>query len=257
MPDFLHLIADVFTTVENALLPPPNQPKPPAALNTAVQLTLGQLYYYDVQHKLQMCGFQFNPTELERSRDINYTRSRTGNINEERGDLGRDALKRKQTRKPEPWVMSLTLRFDAAYGKLLGSQPSPPPIGFPVPATPGGSRFNANAPYDPVTAGYRDELDRIEDTIHFFEKMVEPVPFEKENEQMANADETPPPPYVWLALGPRAWQCAVRSVRIKEDDYTITMRPRRFEVTLNLEIIIIIPQNLNQQWSARSSPPNQ
>src|SRR5581483_8462721 len=134
MPDLFHVVADVITTLRNELLPPPpdNQPKPAPALNTVVPLTLGQLYYYDAECKLQMCGFQFNPTELERSRDINYTRSRTGNINEEQGEQGRNSIKRKQTRKPDPWVMSLTLRFDAAYGKLLGSRPSPPPIGFPA-----------------------------------------------------------------------------------------------------------------------------
>ena len=216
----------------------------PTKLGTAVQLTVGQLLYHDINGKPQQCAFQFNPTEVERSRSISYTRSRTGNIIEERHVGGRDAAKRKQTRKPDPWEMSLSLRFDAAYGAGIGTVPSPLPDTTAKAATPGADEpTEPKEPYNRVNATYERELERIEDTIRFFEQLAENKPFISENEKVANADETPPPPYMLLALGKRMWQCAAKSVRIKEEDYTPDLRPRRFEVTLSLEVIETTLQN--------------
>src|SRR5436305_1765427 len=84
-------------------------PEPPTAtnrgpLNTDVKLTMGMLFYRDRDQDRtpHHCLFQFNPTELERSRSIAFTRSPTGNTLEEPRVGGRNSAKRKQTRKPEP-----------------------------------------------------------------------------------------------------------------------------------------------------------
>src|SRR3954470_10556528 len=75
----------------------------PGPLNTVVKLTMGQLFYRDASGEAKHCLFQFNPTEMERSRNIASTRSRTGNTREEPSVGTRNSAKRKQTRKPEPW----------------------------------------------------------------------------------------------------------------------------------------------------------
>jgi hypothetical protein len=217
-------------------------------LNLYVQLVMGQLYYHDHQGNPQQCDFQFNPTEIERSRSVSYTRSRTGNVIEERHVGGRDRAKRKQTRKPDAWEMSLTLRFDAAYGAQAGMK-SPPIKDESAKATkpPVNQATNPQATYDPMTASYQDELDRVARAMKFFELMAESAPFVSENEKTANADETPPPPYVTLALGKRMWLCSVKTVRIKEDDFTPMMETRRFEATLSLEVYETTVQNEQQK----------
>jgi hypothetical protein len=209
--------------------------KPGETLSTVVPLSVGQLFYRDTHRKPHYCVFQFNPTELERTRNIAYTRSRTGNTLEEPRVGGRNAAKRKQTRKLEPWTMSVTLRFDAAYGMDSWTLPSPLPTFINDPSPP--------PPFNSATANYIDQIDRIDRTMRFFEQIVEAEPFVSENENIANADETPPPPYVVLAFGPRSWQCALKSVRIKEEDYTPDLYLRRFEATLSLEVIEIAPPN--------------
>lgn len=220
----------------------PDAPTSPPALNTSVNLVMGQLFYRDAQRNPQHCVFQFNPTEIERSRTISFTRSRTGNILEEPRGQGRNHAKRKQTRKPDPWEMSVTLRFDAAYGMAVGNTQSPLPRTVQTPSLP--ARFTSATPDFNASSSFKEQLRRITRTIQFFEALAEPGPFVTENERVANADETPPPPYVVLAFGERAWHCAVKSVRIKEEDYTPYLYPRRFEVTLSLEIIETTRQNL-------------
>jgi hypothetical protein len=211
-------------------------------LNTAVTLTMGQLFYRDSQGKPHRCLFQFNPTELERSRTINVTRSPTGNTNEEPRVGGRNSAKRKQTRKPAEWEMAVTLRFDAAYGKLAWTQQSPLRPTEHTGNLP--QAFTDEDPvFNPLAKSFKDEIENIRQTIEFFEKIAHAQPWENENESPGNADETPPPPYVMLAFGQRAWECAVKSVRIKELDHTPDLYPRRFEVSLNLEIILTVPQN--------------
>jgi len=211
-------------------------------LNSDVTLTMGQLFYRDAKRRPQHCVFQFNPTEIERSRNISFTRSRTGNTLEEPRAGGRNAAKRKQTRKPDPWEMSVTLRFDAGYGLISWTQQSPLPK-IPQTAELPEDFTDTEMTFNPASASFKDEIERIDRTIQFFEQIAEPQPFVSENEKLANADETPPPPYVILAFGQRAFQCAVKSVRIKEEDYTYDLSPRRFEVTLSLEIIETTRQN--------------
>lgn len=203
-------------------------------LNTSVTLTVGQLFYWDSAGKPHSCVFQFNPTELERSRTIRFTRSPTGNTLEEPGAGPRNQAKRKFTRKPEPWTMTLALRFDAGYGTITNAASSPLP---PLPAQPPD-------PPPPRPVSFKGEIERVAAAMQFFEALVEPGPFVSENENAANADETPPPPRVVLAYGTRSWLCAVKSCTIKEQDYTIDLYPRRFEVTLGLEIIETLSQNL-------------
>ncbi|HEX3765602.1 MAG TPA: hypothetical protein VHW23_43200 [Kofleriaceae bacterium] len=231
-------------------VPPPSTPGQFPTLNTAVSLTVGQLFYRDAKGNPQQCMFQFNPTEMERSRNIAFTRSRTGNILEEPRVGGRNSAKRKQTRKPESWDMSVTLRFDAAYGMVAWTQHSP------LPKTPATAALPADPAVDtptfnPLAAKFKTEIQRIDNTIQFFEQIAEPQPFVSEHEKIANAEETPPPPYVTLAFGQRAWQCAVKSVRIKEEDYTPDLYPRRFEVTLSLEIIETVRQNADGKGTRR------
>lgn len=208
-------------------------------LNTAVTLTMGMLFYRDndKQHTTHSCPFQFNPTEIERSRNIAFTRSQTGNTREEPHVGGRNSAKRKQTRKLEPWTMSVTLRFDAAYGKVAWTRQSPLPKVPQTSSEPKLTDPDQPATFNPAVASFKDEIQRIDKTIKFFEQIAEAEPIVSENEKVANADETPPPPYVILAFGWRAFQCAVKSVRIKEEDYTPDLYPRRFEATLSLEII--------------------
>jgi hypothetical protein len=218
----------------------------PGDLNTSVALVMGQLFYRDAKGTPKHCVFQFNPTEIERSRTISFTRSPTGNTLEEPRPGDRNQAKRKQTRKVQPWEMSVTLRFDAAYGMVAGNTQSPLPK---IAESPKGPRLSdeftsATPSFNSATATFRNELQRIDETIKFFEALAEPGPFVTETDKIANADETAPPPYVILAFGERAWHCAVKSVRIKEEDYTPYLLPRRFEATLSLEIIESTRQNL-------------
>lgn len=211
-------------------------------LNTAVTLTVGQLYYRDAKGKAQQCVFQFNPTEMERSRNIAFTRSRTGNTLEEPQTGGRNSAKRKQTRQLEPWTMSMTLRFDAAYGRLTHTRQSPlrkGPHSGELPEDLKSAKRTTNL----MAANFAAEIQRIGEMLQFFEAIADAEPWKPENEKVANADETPPPPYVMLAFGQRVWECAVKSVRIKEEDYTRDLYPRRFEVTLSLELIQSVAQN--------------
>src|SRR5262249_10089600 len=126
----------------------------------------------------------------------------------------RNQSKRKFTRKPEPWAMTLALRYDAGYYR------HPEPLG-----------------------SFKHKIDSVIAAMRFFEALVEPSPFPTENQKIANADETPPPPLMILAYGPRTWQCAVKTVRIKEEDYTTALYPRRLEITLTLEVIETVQQN--------------
>lgn len=216
----------------------------PGKLNTAVTLTMGMLFYKDraEPQKSHQCLFQFNPTELERSRNIAYTRSPTGNTLEEPRPGGRNNAKRKQTRKMEPWTMSVTLRFDAAYGRVAWTQQSPLRATERTGAL-SEEELHPKAKFNPEAAEFKQEIQRIDETLQFFEAIAEAEPWKPENEKTANADETPPPPYVMMAFGQRVWECAVKSVRIKEEDYTPDLYPRRFEATLTLEIIRTVPQN--------------
>ena len=240
---------DAFTLTSRKV---PEDPSGPGPLRTDVVLSVGMLFYRDRdEHRTpHHCAFQFNPTELERSRTIAFTRSPTGNILEETRVGGRNAAKRKQTRKPEPWEMSMTLRFDAGYGMIGRAQPSPlretPRSGAIPPNITQGDTAR-----DPMTATYAQELKRIDETIQFFEQIANAQPWAPENEKAANADETPPPPYVMLAFGQRVWECAVKNVRIKEEDYTPDLAPRRFEVTLGLEILMTVPQNNQKQGTKK------
>jgi hypothetical protein len=221
-------------------------------LNTAVTLTMGMLFYRDSdeQHTPHHCLFQFNPTELERSRNIAYTRSPTGNTLEEPRTGGRNSAKRKQTRKMEPWTMSVTLRFDAAYGRVAWTQQSPLRATERTGAL-SEQDLHPKVKFNPTAATYMEEIQNIDETLKFFEAIAEAQPWKPENEQIANADETPPPPYVMLAFGQRVWECAVKSVRIKEEDYTPDLYPRRFEATLSLEIIQTVPQNDQRKGTHR------
>jgi hypothetical protein len=186
----------------------------PDSLNTDVKLTMGKLSYFDAKGVTQSIEFQFNPTELERSRSIQFTRTPTGNTLDEANAGGRNQAKRKFTRKADPWAMTLALRYDAGYHRH-GDTPGP----------------------------YKHKIDSVDKAMRFFEALVEPRPFPTENEKIANADETPPPPMMILAYGPRTWRCAVKTVRIKEEDYTPELRPRRLEVTLTLEVVETTQQN--------------
>lgn len=185
-------------------------------LDPRVKLTMGMLSFQDDTGKLRSCPFQFNPTELERARTIKFTRTPTGNILEEPKVGPHNQAKRKFTRKADPWDLTLSLRYDAAY--YHDAEPSP-------------------------ARSYKDEVQRVTEARQFFEALVEPAPVALENEKVANADETPPPPLLTLQFGIRTWRCAAKSVRIKELDYTPDLYPRRFEVTLQLEIIETTRQN--------------
>ena len=228
-----------------------NAPRSSAGpLNTAVTLTVGQLYYRDANGQAQQCVFQFNPTEMERSRNIAFTRSRTGNTLEESRTSGRNSAKRKQTRQLEPWAMSMTLRFDAAYGRLTHTRQSPlrkAPHSGELPENLKSAQRTTNL----VAGNFAAEIKRIGEALQFFEAIADAEPWKPENEKIANADETPPPPYVMLAFGQRVWECAVKSVRIKEEDYTRDLYPRRFEVTLSLELIQSVPQSEQGKGTAK------
>jgi hypothetical protein len=206
----------------------------PPLLSTVVTLTVGQLFYWDIGGKSHSCIFQFNPTELERSRAVQFTRTKTGNTLEEPGVGPRNQPKRKFTRKPDAWGMTLALRFDAGYGMRPKTEPSPLPK-FARAETP------EVVPKGPLVS-FDDELKRVEATIGFFESLVEPGGRVSENQKLANADETPPTPLVVLAFGDRSWLCAVKNLRIKEEDYTPNLRPRRFEVTLTIDVIETVGQ---------------
>lgn len=195
----------------------PNKPK--ATFNTAVHLTMGQLSFLDRRKskdgEVRSCVFQFNPTELERSRTVKFTRTPTGNTLDTRRAGERNQTKRKFSRKPDPWSMTLNLRFDAGY--------------------------YANAAAAP--GSYSDKIDAIDNAIRFFEALVEPDEFATENEKPSNANETPPPPTLLFFYGQRSWKCAVQNLRIKELEYTPDLAPRRFEVTIGLEAIETTDQN--------------
>jgi hypothetical protein len=207
----------------------------PPALSTVVKLTVGQLFYWDIDGKSHSCIFQFNPTELERSRAVQFTRTKTGNTLEEPGVGPRNQPKRKFTRKADAWGMTLALRFDAGHGMRANTERSPLP------------KFAQSETPEVVPKGalvsFKDELDRVEAAIGFFESLVEPGWRVSENQKLSNADETPPTPLVILSYGQRSWLCAVKNLRIKEEDYTPNLRPRRFEVTLTIEIIETVRQN--------------
>ncbi|HEY6180488.1 MAG TPA: hypothetical protein VIX73_38865 [Kofleriaceae bacterium] len=194
--------------------PPASAPLSPDSFSTDVQLTMGKLSYIDGNRDVQSIQFQFNPTELERSRTIKFTRTPTGNTLEEMRVGVRNQAKRKFTRKPDPWSLTLALRFDAGY-------------------------YQDGASLGP----FKHKIDSVTKAMRFFEALVEPSPFPTENEKIANADETPPPPLMILAYGTRTWQCAVKTVRIKEEDYTRELYPRRLEVTLTLEVVETVQQN--------------
>ena len=191
---------------------------PPPRLDSTVTLTMGQLIYTaKSRSKTQrhILKFQFNPTEIERTRSITVHRTPTGNILEEERETTRDKPKRKASRKPNTWEMTLALRFDASY--------------YPQ--------------SDPPTGPYSHRLSRIEEAIHFFEALVDPQHDDKENENVANANETPPPPYVTFLFGKRQWRCTVKTLRIKEQDYTPDLAPRRFEATLTLDVYETVRQS--------------
>jgi hypothetical protein len=204
---------------------PKKEPKadtPPETFSTDIQLTMGKLSYIDAKRKVQSIEFQFNPTELERSRTVKFTRTPTGNTLEEMRAGVRNQAKRKFTRKPDPWSMTLALRYDASY--------------YGPGATPGP---------------FKHKIDSVDRAMQFFEALVEPSPFPTENEKVANADETPPPPLMILAYGQRSWQCAVKTIRIKEEDYTRDLYPRHFEVTLTLEVVETVRQNEQGKTGAK------
>lgn len=215
--------------------PPKQQPDPPpgraspgnplSGLNRIVPLTMGSLSYIDADRKIQSLQFQFNPTELDRSRTVQFTRTPTGNTLEEMRAGVRNQPKRKFTRKPEPWSMTLKLGYDAGHYAYGDEQPKP--------------------------GAFSHRIDRIAEAMRFFEALVEPSPFVSENENKANASETPPPPLMILQYGQRSWQCAVKSLQIKEQDYTYDLYPRRFEATLTLELVETIQQNDQGKTGAR------
>ncbi len=259
----------------------PQEPAKPRILNTDVPLAVGQLFYEDHRDgkkQIHSCPFQFNPTELERSRTIRFTRSPTGNTLEEPGSdkdprppdtNPRNHFKHKFTRKPDPWDMTLSLRFDASRPVFATPTPMPqrtspdnlafsvdvavsttePALPAPSPgtlfATPAASVSASLSTSLSATDGdkgtlqshFKDEIARINRTMRFFEALAEPYPMTRENQRLENANETSPPPFLTLAFGVRSWVCAVKSVRIKEEDYTYDLYPRRFEVTLNLEVV--------------------
>jgi hypothetical protein len=207
---------------EPAPPPDPKKPAPPPPslrLDSTLTLTMGQLIYTSksrTKTQRHILKFQFNPTEIERTRTITVNRTPTGNILEEDRETTRDKPKRKASRKPNTWEMTLALRFDAAY--------------YPTQA-------------DPPDGTYSHRISRIEEAIHFFEALVDPQQDDKENENVANANETPPPPYVTLLFGKRQWRCTVKSLRIKEQDYTPDLAPRRFEATLTLDVYETVRQS--------------
>jgi hypothetical protein len=197
-------------------LPPP--PSSPGREN-AVQLSAGMMTYDSPQAGPQALRFQFNPTEIERSRTITINRTPTGNTLEEPKVGPRNQAKRKMTRKPEAWDMTLSLRFDASY-----PSPNPPP---------------------PTGGGH--VKDQVEAARKFFEGLVEPGVFEPDSTRIAQAHETAPPPMVTLYFGRRAWRCTVKSLRIKEEDFTYDLDARRFEVTITFEVVTTVPQNFQRK----------
>jgi hypothetical protein len=185
-------------------------------LDPRVKLTMGMLSFKDTKGNLHSCPFQFNPETLERSRTIEFTRTPTGNILDQPRVGPKNQAKRKFTRKTHPWDLTLSLRYDATY---CADAQSPP------------------------TGKYKDQVQRVTDARQFFESLVEAEQLALEHEKVANADETPPPPIMTLQFGIRSWRCAAKSVRIKELDYTPDLYPRRFEVTLQLEVVETTRQN--------------
>jgi|GEM_PF-5592947 len=218
---------------------PAAQSEKPKILDTAVPLTVGQLFYWDNKGIAHSCPFQFNPTEIERTRDVKFTRTQTGNTYEEPRRGERNQTKRKASRKAERWQMTLSLKFDAGR-PVTTKPPAPPPPQAPADTSsdePGPPVAGPGAPQVDKFESAKALAKRVVDTMRFFEALSGPLPDTVETDKMANADETPPPPFLTLALGWRSWKCAVKSVRIKEEDYTYDLYPRRFEVSLTLEII--------------------
>jgi hypothetical protein len=202
-----------------AAKPRPSPPSPPPRLDSTLTLTMGQLLYTSTsgsRKQRHVLNFQFNPTEIERTRTVKVNRTPTGNVLEEDRETTRDKPKRKASRKPDTWEMTLALKFDASY---YPQQPDPP------------------------SGPYAHRISRIEEAIHFFEALVDPQHDDKENENVANANETPPPPYVVFLFGKRQWRCSVKSLRIKEQDYTPDLCPRRFEATLTLDVYETVRQS--------------
>lgn len=193
------------------------KPGPPSAPGheNAVRLRAGMMVYRSPQRGLQRLRFQFNPTEIERSRSVEITRTPTGNNLEEQHAGPRNQAKRKITRKAGPWDMTLSLRFDASY-------PSPNPRGGHV-------------------------KDQVKEAREFCEGLVEPGEFQPDDQRMAQAHETAPPPLVTLHFGQRSWLCAVKSLRIKEEDYTYDLEVRRFEATITFEILTTVQQNFQRK----------
>jgi hypothetical protein len=210
----------------------------PRILDNDVTLTVGQLFYWDNKGTAHTCPFQFNPTEIERTRDVKFTRTPTGNTYEEPRRGERNQTKRKSSRKAERWQMTLSLKFDAGR-PVTNEPPEPPPPKMPASTDADDSPLvaGAGAPRVDKFESATALAKRVVDTMRFFEALSGPLPDTIETDKMANADETPPPPFLTLALGWRSWKCAVKSVRIKEEDYTYDLYPRRFEVSLTLEII--------------------
>ena len=212
VPKFINLDVN-----ENSAKPAKSDALPQPLLDTTVPLTMGQLWY-QAKTGRRTLQFQFNPTELERSRTVKINRTPTGNTLEEEHGGHRNQPKRKASRKPEPWDMTLALRFDAAY-------------------------YHRRPDKSPLQVAFKNQIDRIEDAIHFFESLVDPAHHEHEKENASNADETPPPPFVHLQFGKRVWRCTVKTLRIKEQDYTYDLYPRRFEATLGLEVLETVQHN--------------
>jgi hypothetical protein len=196
----------------NPKRPPPSAPGP----ENAIRLKTGMMEYHSPHDGHQTLRFQFNPTEIERSRSIEIVRTPTGNNLEEPHSGPRNQAKRKTTRKPESWDMTLSLRFDASY-----PSPNPPPA-----------------------SGSGHVKDQVEAARKFFEGLVEPGEFQPSGQRIAQAHETAPPPHLLLHFGRRSWRCVVKSLRIKEEDFTFDLDARRFEATIGLEIHTTVPQNV-------------
>ena len=194
-------------------MPDPSLPPSSPGRENAVRLSAGLMTYHSRRLGPQSLRFQFNPTEIERSRSVTITRTPTGNTQQEPKAGPRNQPKSKITRKAEPWDLTLSLRFDASY-----PSPNPPPGGGAV-------------------------KDQVEAARKFLEGLVEPGEFQPDDLRIAQAHETAPPPLVTLYFGRRAWLCAVKSLRLKEEDYTYDLEVRRFEATITLEIFTTVAQN--------------
>src|SRR5882724_2413032 len=180
LPETIFIDAD-----ESPPAPAPSSPPRPAhRLDTNVAVTMGELSFTS-QGQTHTLEFQFNPTEMERSRTVKVTRTPTGNTLEEERDTTRDKPKRKASRKPDPWDLTLALKFDAGYYHRRHNTPA-------------------------LSVPFGQQVDRIANAIHFFEALVDPAHHDHENENVSNANETPPPPYLFLQFGKRRWKCFVK-----------------------------------------------